>query len=337
VVVYIAYAVVGMPAASLFLLMFLFARLVPRLTSLYEKAQWLALELPGFEAIAGAELQALAAAEPQVVEHREVLLARGIEFRDVTFSYSPEGVPLVLNKVHFALAARETTAIVGPSGAGKSTIADLLMGLLTPTSGAVVIDGISLTPEFLQSWRRQIGYVPQETLLFHDSVLANLLWANPAATEDEIWQALAAAAADDFVRALPKGLHTVLGDRGVLISGGERQRLSLARALLRHPRILILDEATSSLDSENERRIQAAIDRLHEQITIVVITHRLSTIRNADRIHVLDGGRIVESGSWHALASSRGGRFRALCEAQGIQLDRDVLDRSASSPHLTTR
>ena len=154
--------------------------------------------------------------------------------------------------------------------------------------------------------------MPQETLLFHDSVRANLLWANPGATEDDIWRALASAAADDFVRALPNGLETVLGDRGVLVSGGERQRLSLARALLRRPRILILDEATSSLDSENERRIQDAIDRLHEQITIVVITHRLSTIRNADWIHVLDHGRIVESGTWNSLLVSREGRFRAL-------------------------
>jgi ATP-binding cassette, subfamily C, bacterial len=337
IIVYVAHAVVGMPAASLFLLMFLFARLMPRLTSLYDKAQSCIVELPGFEAVIGAEQRALAAAEPTVVEHRELSLTRAIELSDVSFSYVPEGAPPVLREVQLELAARATTAIVGPSGAGKSTIADLLMGLVTPTSGHILVDGVPLSPEFLQSWRRQIGYVPQDTLLFHDTVLANLQWANPHAKEDDIWRALALAAADDFVRALPNGLATVVGDRGVLISGGERQRLSLARALLRRPRLLILDEATSSLDSENERRIQDAIDRLHEQITIVVITHRLSTIRNADRIHVLDAGRVVESGSWHALASSPGGRFRALCDAQGIDLDRDALDGAASSPHLTTR
>jgi ATP-binding cassette subfamily C protein len=176
--------------------------------------------------------------------------------------------------------------------------------------------------------------VPQETLLFHDSVRVNLLWANPAATEDDIWRALTSAAAADFVRALPKGLETVLGDRGVLISGGERQRLSLARALLRQPSLLILDEATSSLDSENEQRIQDAIERLHEQITIVVITHRLSTIRNADRIHVLDHGRVVESGTWRTLLATPDGRFRALCAAQGIDLDTvsgDLSPRHASA------
>jgi ATP-binding cassette, subfamily C, bacterial len=225
----------------------------------------------------------------------------------------------VLSHVHLTVAARETTAIVGPSGAGKSTIADLLMGLVTPGSGLVTVDGVPLSPEVLRSWRTQIGYVPQETLIFHDTVLANLQWANPDANDEDIWRALALAAADDFVRTLPEGLRTVLGDRGVLVSGGERQRLSLARALLRRPSLLILDEATSSLDSENERRIQAAIEGLHEQITIVVITHRLSTIRNADLIHVIDNGRVVESGSWEALASS-GGRFRALCEAQGVPL-----------------
>ena len=141
---------------------------------------------------------------------------------------------------------------------------------------------------------------------------------DPEATEDELWQALASASADVFVSALPDGLDTLVGDRGVLVSGGERQRLSLARALLRRPSLLILDEATSSLDSENEARIQQAIDQLHRQVTIVIITHRLSTIRDADVIHVVDGGQLVESGSWNELIALRSGRFRALCRAQGI-------------------
>jgi ATP-binding cassette subfamily C protein len=270
-----------------------------------------------------------------VDQHREISLVGSIDLADLSFSYEASGIPVVLDHVGLSLAARETTAIVGPSGAGKSTMADLLMGLVTPTAGAITIDGAPLTADALRSWRRQIGYVPQETLLFHDSVRANLLWANPGATEEDIWRALASAAADDFVRALPNGLETVLGDRGVLVSGGERQRLSLARALLRRPRILILDEATSSLDSENERRIQDAIDRLHEQITIVVITHRLSTIRNADRIHVLDHGRIVESGTWNSLLVSPEGRFRALCAAQGVDLDAVAGD--LTSRHASTR
>jgi ATP-binding cassette subfamily C protein len=336
-IVYVAQAVVGMSPASLFLLMFLFARLVPRLTGSYEKAQSFVVELPGFQAVIDAERSARAASEPEPTTHREISLVRSVDFEDVSFGYGEPGTSQALSHVTFRISARLTTAIVGPSGAGKSTIADLLMGLLMARSGRVTVDGLPLTAEYLQSWRGQIGYVPQDTLLFHDTVLANLLWAKPDAAEDEVWRALDMAAAADFVRALPQGLETVVGDRGVLISGGERQRLALARALLRRPRLLILDEATSSLDSENELRIQSAIDRLHEQTTIVVITHRLSTIRNADLIHVLDGGRLVESGTWTALASSAGGRFRSLCEAQGIPVDHALLDSVASSPHVTAR
>jgi ATP-binding cassette subfamily C protein len=159
--------------------------------------------------------------------------------------------------------------------------------------------------------------VPQDPFLFHDTVRANLQWAREDATDADLWHALRLAAADQFVAALPQGLDTVVGDRGVLVSGGERQRLSLARALVRRPQLLILDEATSSLDSENEERIQQAIDELHQQMTIVVITHRLSTIRAADVIQVVDRGRLIESGSWDELMS-HAGRFRELCAAQGV-------------------
>ena len=221
---------------------------------------------------------------------------RAVECRQVTFTYRGDGETPALQDVSLKIAAQTTTAIVGPSGAGKSTLADLLMGLVTPSAGSVCVDDVPLSPERLQAWRRQVGYVSQETFLFHDSVRANLLWAQPEATDDDIWRALEQAAADDFVRQLPNGLDTIVGDRGLLLSGGERQRLSLARALLRRPQVLILDEATSSLDSENERRIQAAIDHLHEQITIVVITHRLTTIRNADVIYVIERGRV--GGVW---------------------------------------
>jgi ATP-binding cassette subfamily C protein len=149
-------------------------------------------------------------------------------------------------------------------------------------------------------------------------VRANLVWAQPEATDEDLWRALRLASADDFVASLPQGLATVVGDRGVLLSGGERQRLTLARALVGRPDLLILDEATSSLDSENERRIREAISRLHHQTTIVVITHRLSVVRNADRIWLLERGRIVESGSWDDLVTCSTGRFRELCAAQGL-------------------
>ena len=181
-----------------------------------------------------------------------------------------------------------------------------------------MVDGNMLEPRLLRPWREQIGYVAQDTFLFNDTVRSNLLWACPEAGEEEIWQALKLAAAAGFISELPEGLETVLGDRGVRLSGGERQRLALARALLREPSLLILDEATSALDSKNERRIQDAIDRLHGSVTILVITHRLSTVREADVIYVLESGRVVESGTWEALISNEDGRFSALAGAQGI-------------------
>ncbi len=319
-IVYVAQGVFEMPPASLFLLIFLFARLVPRVTAIYERVQMLAIELPAFEAVLASEAECLAAAEPEAASHEPLAFTRTIECRGITFGYREQDEAPALRDVSLTIHAHATTAIVGPSGAGKSTCADLLMGLLSPSSGDLLVDDEPLTPERLQAWRSQIGYVAQETFLFHDTVRANLEWASPGADDARVWKALEQAAAADFVRALPAGLDTIVGDRGVLLSGGERQRLSLARALLRQPQLLILDEATSSLDSENERRIQAAIDQLHEEITIVVITHRLSTIRNADMIYVVERGRIVESGSWQMLLAGPAGRFRSLCVAQGIDV-----------------
>jgi ATP-binding cassette, subfamily C, bacterial len=236
----------------------------------------------------------------------------------VSFAYGAGEKAPAVRDLDLTIEAGKTTAIVGPSGAGKSTIADLVMGLLMPTRGRVLVDEMQLGSELMRSWREQIGYVAQDTFLFNDTVRSNLLWACPKAGEEGIWQALELAAAAGFVSELPDGLETVLGDRGVRLSGGERQRLALTRALLREPSLLILDEATSALDSENERRIQNAIDGLHGSVTILVITHRLSTIRRADVIHVLEGGRLIESGSWEALMGNGNGRFSALAGAQGI-------------------
>jgi ATP-binding cassette, subfamily C, bacterial len=179
------------------------------------------------------------------------------------------------------------------------------------------VDGAPLDGGRARAWRNQIGYVAQDTFLFNDTVQANLLWARPEATDEDINHALKLAAAEEFVSRLPDRVETVLGDRGVRLSGGERQRLALARALLRRPSLLILDEATSALDSENEKRIQNAIEELHGHMTILVITHRLSTIRRADVVYVLEQGRLVESGSWDALVQ-KDRRFGALCRAQGI-------------------
>jgi ATP-binding cassette subfamily C protein len=181
-----------------------------------------------------------------------------------------------------------------------------------PDAGRILVDGSELTDDRLSAWRRTVGYVPQETFLIDDTVRQNLLWAQPGASDAELWDALTKAAADGFVRDLPQGLDTLIGERGVLVSGGERQRLSIARALLRRPRLLVLDEATSSLDTVNEHRIREALEALHHQLTIVIITHRLSTIRHADVIYVMHDGQIVESGRWDELSGAHASRLREL-------------------------
>jgi len=299
------------------LLMFLFVRIMPRFSSIQQDYQGFLNALPAFISVVKMQARCEAAAEPGGQGKNGVHLHHAIQLERVTFGY--QGRPVIYS-LDLKVPAGETTAIVGPSGAGKSTVADLIMGLLIPNAGRVAVDGRPLVPEHLQAWREQIGYVEQETFLFHDTVRANLLWANPEATEEDMREALAMAAAEEFVLRLPKGPDTVVGDRGVRLSGGERQRLALARALLRRPTLLILDEATSDLDSENEQRIQHAIEKLHGSMTILVISHRLSTVRDADSIYVLEEGRLVEAETWDALIAKRGGRFRALCLAQGVEL-----------------
>ncbi len=228
-------------------------------------------------------------------------LHREISLSSVSFRYDKTRETWALRDVDLIIPARAMTAIVGPSGAGKSTMADLILGLLSPNHGTVCIDGKPLTGELLHCWRRSVGYVPQEAFLFHDTIRANLLWALPDAEDEDLWQVLSQAAADEFVSRMPRGIDEVVGDRGVRLSGGERQRIALARALLRRPSLLLLDEATSSLDTESERYIQEAINRLHGELTILIIAHRPSTIQRADRIVVLDKGQVVEEGTWNEL------------------------------------
>lgn len=316
--VYVSFEILKVPSAQLLVLLFIFARLMPRLVTIYRQVRSLAGVLPIFDLVKDLERECLEAAEPEALDDEEVALCRSVRFQGVSFTYLRRADAAAVRELDLEIPAGLTTAIVGPSGAGKSTLADLLIGLLSPTRGRILVDGEKLTPDRLEAWRGQISYVPQETFLFHDTVRANLAWASPAASEEQLLQALHLSAAYDFVMGLPQGLDTVVGERGVLVSGGERQRLSLARALLRQPRVLVLDEATSSLDSENERRIQKAIEGLHRAMTIVIVTHRLSMISGADIIHVIERGRLVESGTWDELLTRRNGRFTELCHAQGI-------------------
>ncbi len=327
-IVYVAVEVRHVPTAEILLLLFLFARILPQLSNLEQTYLMFVEHLPSFAAVQALERRCLDAAEPRIAVGQPVAFRRAVDLRRVSFGY---GETPAVRDVDLSIPAGETTAIVGPSGAGKSTIADLVLGLIPPDSGSVLVDGAALTAAHLPAWRDRVGYVPQDAVLFHDTVRSNLLWACPDATDEKLWIALRLAAADDFVARLPQGLDTVVGDRGVLVSGGERQRLALARALVREPSLLILDEATSALDFESERRIRDAIDRLHGRMTILLITHRLSSVRQADAIHVVDGGRIVESGTWEQLIAKPGGRFRSLRAAEG------PADASAISPVVSGR
>lgn len=289
------------------------ARIWPKLSSFQNGLQNINALIPAFYAAKELEEQCLSARESLSDDgtFAKLELKRGVEFIDVSFYYDSARANYAIKEANFVLPAGTTTAFVGVSGSGKSTLVDLLMGLLKPNAGDILVDGKPLSDN-LRPWRNSIGYVPQDPFLLNASIRENLLWACPNASEEGIWEALRLAAVDSFVRSLPDGLDTVVGDRGVRLSGGERQRIVLARALLRKPSVLILDEATSSLDSENESRIQQAIDSLQGKMTIVVIAHRISTIRNADSIFVLENGRIVEQGSYNTLMKDKESRFYAL-------------------------
>jgi ABC-type multidrug transport system fused ATPase/permease subunit len=238
---------------------------------------------------------------------------RDVVFDQVSFRYGDGD--LVLRDVSFALEKGKVVALVGPSGAGKTTVADLLPRFHDPTTGQVLMDGVPLTRLSRRSLRSLMGVVSQDTVLLNDTVRANIAYGSPGATAEQIEAAGDAANAAAFIRALPQGYDTMLGERGTRLSGGQRQRIAIARALLRDPPLLILDEATSALDTESERLVQQAIERLMRERTVLVIAHRLATVRDADDIVVLDAGRIVQRGSHEELLRA-GGLYRRLYDLQ---------------------
>jgi ATP-binding cassette subfamily C protein len=333
-VIFLALGVLHVQAATMLMLLAVFTRLMPQLATVQSEAHQLAGVLPSFDHVLAIEAECAAHAEPQAegdgaeeLAAARLSLEREFRLEKVWFAYQasdslrgtesqPKEPEFVLRGIDLGIEAGLLTAVVGPSGAGKSTIADLVNGLLLPTRGRLLLDGRALTQAELRQWRRQVGYVGQETVLFHQSVRENLLWAKPDASDDELREALETASAG-FVYELPGGLETVAGDRGVLLSSGERQRISLARALLRKPTLLILDEATNALDVENEARILDAIreavrssklDAMQNArqegrgaLTVLMIAHRPSAVCRADRIFELEDGRIVRSGTWEEL------------------------------------
>ena len=238
---------------------------------------------------------------------------RDIVFDAVSFRYGKGD--LVLSEVSFQMPRGKIMALVGPSGAGKTTAADLLPRLHDPTSGQILMDGVPLTRLTRRSVRALMGVVSQETVLLNDTVLANIAYGSPGATREQVETAARAANAAGFIATLPNGYDTMLGERGTRLSGGQRQRIAIARALLRDPPILILDEATSALDTESERLVQQAIECLMQQRTVLVIAHRLATVRDADEIVVLEGGQVVQRGTHEELLRA-GGLYRRLYDLQ---------------------
>jgi len=266
---------------------------------------------------------------------REIILLepekrRGVEkdinghivFDEVSFSY-PETNDLVIDDVSFEIKQGELIALVGHSGAGKSTLVDLVAGFWYPSSGDILIDDISIRNLSLRSIRKNIGLVTQDVILFNDSVKANIHLGQPDASEEEIIEASKAAFAHEFIKELPDGYDTQIGERGAMLSGGQKQRLTIARAILKNPKILIFDEATSSLDSDSETKIQKAIENIIPGRTTIIIAHRLSTIRKADRILVMDRGRINQVGK-HDELMAIDGKYRELYDMQfGLKTRRD--------------
>jgi len=253
---------------------------------------------------------------PETPAPRALKDVRGeVRFEGVRFRYGDRGDGWVLDGIDLGARPGEVVALVGPSGAGKSTLVTLIPRFFDPLEGRVTLDGVDLRELDPRALRAQVGVVPQETLLFSGTIADNVRYGRPEASDAEVEAAAAAANADAFVRDFPDGYATLVGERGVKLSGGQRQRIAIARALLKDPRILVLDEATSSLDSESEALVHTALERLMRGRTTFVIAHRLSTVHGADRIVVIDGGRIVQSGR-HAELMAAGGLYAHLYETQ---------------------
>lgn len=301
VVVAVGFSIQQQARSELAAVMWSLLAAMPILSALLQGNIQISNFLPSYEQLISLREKA-AKAEEILGQRIFTRMKCGVELKDVDFTYP--GRVQTLAGINMYFRKGQMTALVGESGSGKSTVTDLVLGLQIPERGEVLIDGVSLGDWNQNSFRERIGYVPQDPLLFHASIRDNLLWSFEQAKEDDLWEALRLANAEDFVKELPQGIDTLVGDRGVRLSGGQRQRIALSRALLRKPELLILDEATSSLDSESELLIQQSIERVAQDTTILVVAHRLSTIAKADQVYVMRQGRVVEEGAFKELSTN---------------------------------
>lgn len=306
-------------AAQLLVLVALVARLFPRLMHIQQFHNLLNLCGPAYEV--------LLTTHARFASHREIqssvrdsttdlkrLLPATITAKNLVMRY---GEKTVLDDVSFVIPVGQVVGFVGPSGAGKSTLVDAIMSLIVPSGGHITVGDKPLRDIDLVTWRRNVGYVSQDTFLFHDTIANNIRWSVPDAPMESVEAAAHAAGLGPFVSSLPLGYDTIVGDRGAKLSGGQRQRISVARALIRQPVLLVLDEATSALDSLSEREVMGVINSLRGKMTIVIVAHRLATVRDADFIYVLDHGRIVEQGAWTSLSGNKA-LFHRLMQAQAV-------------------
>jgi ATP-binding cassette subfamily C protein len=325
--IYIALVRFNLSLAEIVVLLLVFMRIAPRFMDMQTQAQQILINLPAYASMRELQTRFDAEREPtnaEPLEGERLSLDTGLNIRNVSFAYGEGAGRPVVSDITFGLPAGKVTALIGPSGSGKSTIADMLLGLLEPTGGKILVDGVEIAASNRRRWRDQVAYVPQDVFLLHDTIAANLRLAAPLAANDDLWTALRSAQAGDFVERLEHQLETVVGDRGVRLSGGERQRIALARALLRKPSLLILDEATSALDWQNQSLIAKSIDGLRGSMTILTIAHRPSMIAFADWIVAIEDGRIVEVGQYRRLKEESGSRLSRMLS--GEQSDTEPAD-----------
>ncbi|OBQ67643.1 ABC transporter ATP-binding protein [Mesorhizobium erdmanii] len=317
--IYVALVRFNLLLAEIVVLLLVFMRIAPRFMDMQTQAQQVLINLPAYTAMRSLQARFDAEREPGHAEAGDagkLPLDTGLNIRGVSFGYEDGTGKAVVSDITFGLPAGKVTALIGPSGSGKSTIADMLLGLLEPTDGKILVDGVEIDASNRRRWRDQVAYVPQDVFLLHDTIAANLRLAAPQASDDALWAALRAAHAGEFVERLDQRLDTIVGDRGVRLSGGERQRIALARALLRKPSLLILDEATSALDWQNQSLIARSIDGLRGAMTILTIAHRPSMIAFADWVVAMEDGRVVEVGQYQRLKAKPASRLSRMLSGE---------------------